>query len=86
MVTEFDPAKDASNQQKHGVSLAIAADFDWATVLVSPARMERGEVRFLVIGDVAGEVYVAVVTERQGRMRIISLRRANRKERQKYGA
>ena len=85
MVLEFDAAKDASNQQKHGVSLAIAADFDWATVLVSPARTDRGEMRRSVIGDVAGEVYVAVATERQGRMRIISLRRANRKERQKYG-
>lgn len=86
MVIEFDATKDASNQQKHGVSLAIAADFDWATVLVAPARIERGEVRLSVIGNVASEMYVAVVTERQGRMRIISLRRANRKERQKYGA
>ena len=43
MLIEFDPAKDARNQQKHGVSLALAETFDWATVLTSPARTERGE-------------------------------------------
>ena len=34
MRIEFDPTKDASNQQKHGVSLALAADLDWDAALV----------------------------------------------------
>jgi uncharacterized DUF497 family protein len=29
MDIEFDPVKDASNQAKHGVSLALAAELDW---------------------------------------------------------
>ena len=39
---EFDPAKDAKNLAKHGVSLAAAVDFDWAT-----ARIEE-DVRFFM--------------------------------------
>ena len=84
MLIEFDPAKDARNQQKHGVSLALAETFDWATVLSSPARTEHGEARLSVIGDIDGAVYVAIVTPRGERQRIISLRLANRKERRLY--
>lgn len=29
MHIEFDPAKDLANQDKHGVSLAMAAELDW---------------------------------------------------------
>ncbi len=29
MKIEFDPAKDASNHEKHGVSLTLAAELDW---------------------------------------------------------
>ena len=34
MRVEFYPAKDAANQAKHGVSLAMAGDLDWEAALV----------------------------------------------------
>jgi uncharacterized DUF497 family protein len=34
MQIAFDPAKDASNLEKHGLSLALAADLDWEASLV----------------------------------------------------
>jgi len=34
MRIEFDPAKDASNQEKHGLSLAVASALDWDEALV----------------------------------------------------
>jgi uncharacterized DUF497 family protein len=34
MQIEFDPAKDASNLDKHGLSLAMAAGLDWDASLV----------------------------------------------------
>jgi uncharacterized DUF497 family protein len=34
MQIEFDPAKDASYQAKHGVSLALAEELDWEAALV----------------------------------------------------
>ena len=34
MRIEFDRAKDAANQAKHGVSLALAGELDWEAALV----------------------------------------------------
>lgn len=78
--------KDAANQKKHGVSLALAADFDWDTVRTQPARTGRAEVRFRVLGKVHGVVYSAIVTDRGVTKRVIGLRRTNRKERDVYAA
>lgn len=62
MQIEFDPNKDAGNQSKHGVSLALAVELDWEAALVwVDDRFEYGEAR-----------------------RIISLRRANRREVKHY--
>ena len=44
MHTEFDPAKDLANQDKHGVSLAMAGELDWEAALVwMDERIEYGE-------------------------------------------
>lgn len=34
MHIEFDPVQDASNQAKHGLSLAMADELDWDSALV----------------------------------------------------
>ena len=86
MPIEFDRAKDAANRKKHGVSLERAAAFDLRRVLTCPARTVQGEVRTHVIGDIDGTIYTAIVTERLGTLRIISVRRASRKERHQYDA
>ena len=85
MLIEFDAEKDAANTSKHGVSLAEAEGFNWQKAVVQPARVVSGELRYRVLGLIEQIVFVAIVTPREDRMRIISLRRANRREREAYG-
>jgi uncharacterized protein len=84
MLIEFDPAKDAKNLKKHGVSLAVAEFFDWEHGLVGSARTVRDEHRLRIIAEAFGVLYVAIFTPRGPKQRIISLRRAGRRERQRY--
>jgi uncharacterized DUF497 family protein len=82
---EYDPAKDASNQAKHGLSLAEAEKLDWDAGLTLPDRRRPyGEERYVAIAPLAVRLYVAIFTERAGKLRIISLRRANRRESKRY--
>lgn len=47
----FDPAKEARNRAKHGVSLALAADIEWDTALGwTDTREDYGEDRQCGIG------------------------------------
>jgi uncharacterized DUF497 family protein len=80
----FDPAKNAANVEKHGVSLARATELDIRAVVES-SRSEDKERRFRLYGLIDGEAHCAVVTYREETVRVISLRRANRKERKHHG-
>lgn len=81
MDIEFDSAKDEANIAKHGVSLARGADV-LANVLAAKldARRVRGEERWLAFGLVDGRLFAAVYTMRGDTFRIISVRKASRKE------
>jgi uncharacterized DUF497 family protein len=83
---EFDPAKDAANQAKHGISLADAKliDMDEATVS-HDTRFEYGEDRFRAWGFIDGTLHVMAFTMRGEVFRAISLRKANRMENRRYG-
>ena len=81
-----DPAKAPSNLKKHGVSFADAEGVlqDPLAVTVEDPDAE-GEQRFISIGlGSAGELLVVVWTERDDECRVISARRATRKERKQY--
>jgi uncharacterized DUF497 family protein len=84
VVIEFDAAKDAINRAKHGLSLSVAAEFD-ATALVLPTYAGSDKARFKMIQETSHGVLTAVVTLRGTVVRVISLRRANRKEERAYG-
>ncbi len=84
MDIEFDPAKDAANSEKHGVSLARTADIEILR-FVENSREEDGERRFRLYGLLDGHPHCAVVTLRDGVVRAISLRKANRTERKRHG-
>jgi uncharacterized DUF497 family protein len=77
MNVEFDPAKDAANVVKHGISLARAAELE-ALAYVDDNRFE--EPRFRVYGLIDGLAYCLAGTDRDGVIRVISLRRAHAKE------
>ena len=63
MRIEFDPAKDASNRAKHGVSLASAGELDWETALVwTDDRFEYNELRMIALAPKSHILYyVALV-------------------------
>lgn len=85
MQIEFDPNKDRINLDKHGVSLALAAELDWDAALVwVDDRHDYGEDRILALVPRGVTLYYVAVVERAGVRRIISLRRANRREAKRY--
>ncbi|MBC7635363.1 MAG: BrnT family toxin [Acetobacteraceae bacterium] len=83
---EWDEAKNASNIAKHGVSFALAQRiFEGVVLTMIDDRLDYGEPRNISIGTIDGVVLLAVVhTDRSGRVRIISARRASQRERQSY--
>lgn len=83
---EWDPAKAEANLRKHGVSFlkAIQIYSDSARVELSDFSDERHEDRWLAIGRVEPHILLVVFTQREGRIRLISARKANRHEQQIY--
>ena len=81
MRIEFDPVKDAINQAKHGISLALAAELDWkATLVWVDDRFRCNETRMIALAPKTGILYYVAFVERGAVRRVISLRRANRRE------
>lgn len=82
---EFDPAKDESNLDKHGVSLADADGFEWETAVVrEDTRKQYAEQRFEVTGYIGDRLYVMIYCRRTDAVRVISLRKANKREEKRY--
>lgn len=85
MPIEFDPAKDAVNRAKHGVSLSFASELDWEAALVwVDDRFEYGEARMIALAPQTSILYFVAFVDRGASRRIISLRRANRREVKHY--
>ncbi len=85
MRIEFDPTKDASNQLKHGVSLAMAAELDWDAAWVwVDERFQYNEMRMIALAPKTEILYCVAFVDRGDVRRIISLRRANRREVKHY--
>ena len=85
MQIEFDPTKDRINLEKHGISLAAAADIDLdSAIIIEDRRLDYGETRFLAYAPIAGRLHVLWFTMRGPAVRVIGLRRANRRERKRH--
>lgn len=86
MAAEFDPKKNAANLRKHGVSLSEGDGVLNDPLAVTVEDLSTaGERRFVTIGtNVLGSVMVVVWTGRGQDMRIISVRKAEPKERRSY--
>ena len=85
MRIDFDPAKDASNREKHGLSLALARELDWHAAMVwVDDRQGYGELRMIALAPRTGILYYVAFVDRATVRRIISLRRANRREVKHY--
>lgn len=80
MEFEFDPSKSQANRAKHGIDF-VAAQVLWddPNLIEIPARTSD-EPRYLVIGRIEEKHWSAVVTYREDRIRIISVRRSRKEE------
>jgi uncharacterized DUF497 family protein len=82
---EFDAAKNEANIAKHGVDLRSAEDFDFDTaVYAEDDRKHYGETRYIALGRLSGRLHVMVFTLRDESIRVISLRKANKREEKLY--
>ena len=80
MELEFDEDKSRANKDKHGINF-VEAQALWLDELRMeiPARTED-EPRFVVVGRIAGRHWSAVISYRNGRIRLISVRRSREEE------
>lgn len=82
---EWDETKKAENLAKHGIDFNVAMRFNWnAAVVYRDDRRAYGEERLVAYGPIDGRLYVLVYARRTVNRRIISLRKANRREQAKY--
>lgn len=85
MLLEFDPDKNARNLRERGIAFDRFAEMDLESAIsVEDMRTDYGERRLRVLGEIDGELHAAVITPRGDRIRVISLRRANRREERAY--
>ena len=85
MEITFDPRKSERNIRLRGISFDKASEFDFGSATFDQdTRKDSGEVRTLALGYLGDTLHALVFTVRDGTIRVISLRRANRKERNKY--
>ncbi len=80
---EWDDEKRRGNVTKHGVEFAAIEDFHWESAYIA-LDLRSGEQRFIAVGFVGERLHVAVYTRRGLNRRIISLRKANRREARRY--
>ena len=84
---EWDPEKARANLAKHRVSFeeAMGAFLDPLSVTILDPDHGEGENRFVLIGQSSrGRLLVVVHTDRGRAIRLISARRATRRERRTY--
>ena len=85
MKIPYDPNKDFTNQSKHGVSLTLAKNLEWAWLQAEPdSRKDYGEQRMIGYAPILDRVYCVVYTDRDDERRIVSLRKANKGEVKRY--
>ncbi|MEW6663813.1 MAG: BrnT family toxin [Thermodesulfobacteriota bacterium] len=81
MEIEYNLEKDARNTEERGISFAEAERFEWGSALIIPdRRRDYGEPCYRAFGFIDERLHALVFTPRKESIRIISLRRANRRE------
>lgn len=83
---EWDPNKDKKNRKKHGISFQEATSVfdDDKKVTKQDTRFDYGEDRFNTTGSAFGKLWSVIWTPRSERKRLISARRANKQEKNRY--
>jgi uncharacterized DUF497 family protein len=83
---EWDSNKNTSNKEKHGIDFNDAKEVfkDENKTLSEDNRNDYGEKRWKIIGEIYGSIISVIYTQRNESIRIISARKASKKERDEY--
>ncbi|MDY6981033.1 MAG: BrnT family toxin [Pseudomonadota bacterium] len=82
---EFDPEKSRRNAIEREIDFYQAARiFDGPVIEWQDIRKDYGETRFIAVGREGGDILTVVYTWRDDRRRIISARKASKRERDVY--
>jgi uncharacterized DUF497 family protein len=86
MEIRFDPDKNERNIRERGLSFDRVAEFDFETAkLYLDTRNDYPEIRIIAIGYLEDRLHVLVFSETPNGIRVISFRKANRREGIKHG-
>jgi hypothetical protein len=77
---EFDVSKSVANKAKHGIDFVEAQALWLDDMRVEIPARTADEPRYLVVGVIAGKHWSAVITYREERIRVISVRRSRSEE------
>lgn len=81
----YDEAKQGRNIRERGLSFEKVAQFDFASALVhSDVLTDYGEERLVALGLLGERVHVVVFSPKPGGIRVISFRKANKREIRRY--
>ena len=85
MNIDFDPTKNDRNIRERGLSFEWAGDFEFAAAVVrEDVRKAYPERRFIALGFLDGRLHVLCFTPIADGIRVISFRKANRREEKDY--
>jgi len=85
MLFDWDTGKNQSNIIKHGIDFNDAKEiFNHSMIIKIDQRKDYGEKRWISIGLLGDIIVVMIFTLRGKTIRIISVRKANQKERRMY--
>ena len=83
----FDPSKSDRNRLLRGIDFATVEDFQWDSALIlQDLRQDYFEDRFQALGFIGEHLHMLIFTPRGGVIHVISLRRANQRERNRHAA
>ena len=87
MDISFDTAKSERNLATRGIAFEQVAEFEWdSALIVQDLRRPYGEQRFQALGLINSRLHMLVFTPRASKAHVISLRKANKREVERYEA
>jgi uncharacterized protein len=85
MELEYDPAKSAKNARERGLPFEMAAELEWRRAIIfTDDRFMYGEERLIAFAPMRGRLYAVCYVQRGQVRRIISFRKANKREERLY--
>lgn len=85
MEFEWDEIKNSKNIEKHSLDfIDVVSAFKYPIIKKENTKKDYGEKRWIAIGQLKNFCIVIIYTIRDKKIRLISARKANKKEREIY--